>query len=129
MAVTVRLTDQRAHELATIMERCERTAVWTATQALLAAAHAHTSHPRPLAGYLGRQPSTCRVLIALRGDVLDIVDGLVAAHTHEGQDPPSRHVIVRAALAYLVDTHGSAAAAAEHLGGYGAGELQGRGVA
>lgn len=129
MAVTIRVTDQRAEELSTLMRRCDRTAVWVATQALLAAAHAHTISPAPLADYLGRQQDTRRVFIELRGDALDLADGLVIAHTVNGQTAPSRHTIVRAALAHLVDSRGGADAAAAHLGGFGAESAQGRGVA
>lgn len=129
MAVTIRLTDQRAAELSTLMRRCDRTAVWVATQALLAAAHAHTTTPQPLAGYLGRQHRTNRrVYIELRGDALDLVDGLVTTHAVNGTASPSRHAIVRAALAHLVDSSGGAEAAAAHLGGVGA-TPEGRGVA
>lgn len=129
MAVTVRLTDQRANELSTLMRRCDRTAVWVATQALLAAAHARTTTPLPLADYLGRQQHTRRVFIELRGDALDLVDGLAITHTVDGQSAPSRHTIVRAALAHLVDSCGGAEEAAAHLGGFDAGNAQGRGVA
>ncbi|MEW1938780.1 hypothetical protein AB0331_15585 [Dietzia maris] len=129
MAVTVRLTDQRAAELSTLTRRCDRTAVWVATQALLAAAHAHTTSPLPLADYLGRQQHTRRVFIELRGDALDLVDGLAIAHTVTGQATPSRHTIVRAAIARLVDSCGGAEAAAAHLGGFDADSAQGRGVA
>lgn len=129
MAVTVRLTDQRAAELSTLTRRCDRTAVWVATQALLAAAHAHTTAPLPLAAHLGRQQHTRRVFIELRGDALDLVDGLVIAHTVPGQAAPSRHMIVRAAIAHLVDSCGSAEAAAAHLGGFNAENAHGKGVA
>ena len=130
MAVTVRLTDQRATELSTLMSRCDRTAVWVATQALLAAAHARTTTPLPLADYLGRQQHTRRrVFIELRGDALDLVDGLAIAHTIDGQPAPSRHTIVRAALACLVDSCGGAEAAAARLGGVGDETSQGREVA
>lgn len=129
MAVTARLTDQRAEELTILMRRCDHTAVWVATQAVLAAAHAQASDDRPLADYLGRQTNTRPRLIALRGDILDIVDGLAITHTTDTGSQPSRHVIVRAALARLVDTAGGPEAAAEALGGFGANELQGRGVA
>lgn len=125
MAVTVRLTDQRASELSTLTRRCDRTAVWVATQALLAAAHAQTTTPQPLADYLGRQQHTRRVFIELRGDALDLVDGLAIAHTVAGQAAPSRHTIVRAAIARLVDSCGGAEAAAAHLGGFDADDAEG----
>lgn len=134
MTVTVRLTEQRARELATLTERCDRTAVWIATQALLYAAHSSTTTPKPLEAHLGRQKNTThRSLIALRGASLDIADGLAAAHIADDGRIPSRHEIVRAALAHLVDEFDGADAAAAHLGGYGADDAdrkpEGRGAA
>lgn len=114
MSVTVRLDRATAEAFDEIVDRVDRTAVWVASEAIIAAAR---YMPTPvLAPHLGRRPSTERLLLTIDLHTLDVIDGLRVVHTAPGRRAPSRHAIARAAILLMLDEHGGVDGAVSHLG-------------